>query len=60
MDWIRVLSSRCEAFLRREELDEDLDEELHSHVDLAVEENLKRGISKETARRSPWLEQAWA
>ena len=52
MDWIRVLLSRCEALLRKRELDEDLDEELGSHIDLAVEENLKRGMSEKAARRA--------
>ena len=52
MDWIRVLLSRCAALLRKRELDDDLDEELRSHIDLAVEENLKRGMSTETARRA--------
>jgi hypothetical protein len=52
MDLIRVLLSRCGALLRKQELDEDLDEELCSHIDLAVEENLKRGMSSEAARRA--------
>ena len=52
MDWIRVLLSRCEALFRKQELDEDLDEELCSHIDLAVEENLQRGMSEEAARRA--------
>jgi len=43
MDWIRILFNRCAAVLRRKRLDEELDEELHTHIALAVEENLKRG-----------------
>ena len=50
MELIRVLLSRCAALFRRRKLDEDLDEELRSHIDLAVEENLKRGMSKQEAR----------
>ncbi len=50
MDRIRILLSRCAALFRRKKLDEDLDEELRSHLDLAVEENMCRGMSKEEAR----------
>ncbi len=52
MDLIRILLSRCAALFRNRSLDADLDEELRSHVDLAIEENLKRGMSKEEARRT--------
>src|ERR1700691_6229070 len=50
MDWIRMLLSRCVALLRKQKLDDDLDEELRSHIDFAVEENLKRGMSSQQAR----------
>ncbi len=56
MHWIRVLLSRCEAVFRKREFDEDLEEELRSHIDLAVEENRKRGMSDEAARRAALLE----
>jgi predicted permease len=52
MDRIRILLSRCAALLGKQKLDADLDEELRSHIDLAVEENLKRGMSPEAARRA--------
>jgi predicted permease len=52
MDWIRTLYSRCAAFLRKQKLDEDLDAELSAHIELAVEENLKRGMSQQMARRA--------
>lgn len=50
MDQIRILLSRCAALFRRRKLDEDLDEELRTHIDLAVEENMKRGMSVQEAR----------
>jgi len=52
MDRIRILLSRCAALIRKQKLDADLDEELRSHIDLAVEENLRRGMSTEEARRA--------
>ncbi len=50
MDWIRILLSRCSAFLHRRRLDEDLDGELRAHIDFAIEENLKSGMPEEQAR----------
>ena len=49
MDLIRILLSRCAALFRRQKLDADLDEELRTHIDLAIEENLKRGMSGTSA-----------
>ncbi len=50
MDWIRILLSRCAAVFRRKRLDEELEEELHTHIAFAVEENLKCGLSAQEAR----------
>src|SRR5271170_4595221 len=52
MELIRILLSRCAAIFRGRKLDEDLDEELRAHIELAVEENLKRGMSEAEARRA--------
>jgi putative ABC transport system permease protein len=50
MDKIRTLLSRCAFFFRRKRLDEDLNDELHSHIELAVEENMQHGMTEEEAR----------
>lgn len=50
MDWIRTLLSRISSLFRRRQLDADLDDELRAHIDLAVVENMKRGMSPEEAR----------
>jgi putative ABC transport system permease protein len=50
MDQIRTLLSRCASFFRRKRLDEDLDDELRSHIQLAIEENLQRGMTEQEAR----------
>ena len=52
MDFIRTLLNRCTAFLRGQRLDEDLDEELRTHIDFAIEENMNLGMSREEARRA--------
>jgi hypothetical protein len=50
MDWIRILLSRCAALIHLRKLDADLDEELLTHIELATEENKKRGMPEEAAR----------
>jgi predicted permease len=50
MDLMRILLSRCAALFRRQKLDDDLDDELRTHFDFAVEENLRRGMSQNEAR----------
>jgi macrolide transport system ATP-binding/permease protein len=56
MDFIRILLCRCLGFLRGNRLDADLDEELRSHIELAAEDNLRRGMSEEEARRAAFRE----
>jgi hypothetical protein len=51
MDSLQRAFNRFRSFFRKEELDQDLDAELKSHLDLAIEENLSTGMSAEEARR---------
>ena len=55
MDWLRIWWSRCVAFLGPKKLDEELDEELLEHIDLATDENLRRGMSPQDAQRAALL-----
>jgi predicted permease len=50
MDWTRILLARCSALVGKRKLDADLDEELRAHIDLAIEENRKHGMSEQDAR----------
>lgn len=50
MEFLRVLWSRGAALFGRGALDADLDEELGAHLELAVAENRRRGMSEEAAR----------
>jgi putative ABC transport system permease protein len=50
MEWIRVLLNRIGALFRRRELDARLDEELRTHLELAIHENLQRGMHEDEAR----------
>ncbi|MGH9397039.1 MAG: ADOP family duplicated permease [Terriglobia bacterium] len=51
MNAIRAWFERMRAFFRKPELDRDLENELSSHVEMAVEENLSRGMGPQEARR---------
>src|SRR6266567_3915275 len=49
--WLRVLASRIRALLTRRRLDEDFQQELEVHVTLLTEENIRRGLTPDEARR---------
>src|SRR6059036_1727756 len=48
--WLRVLVLRLMALFRKGRLEQDLDEELSSHLGMLVEENVRKGMSREEAR----------
>jgi predicted permease len=50
MDRLRILVARITAMLRRAKLDESLDAEMGSHLEMLVEENVRRGMSPGEAR----------
>jgi predicted permease len=50
MEWLRIVISRCSAIFSSKRLDEDLDAEMRTHIDLAMEDNLKSGLSPDAAR----------
>ena len=50
MDWIRTLGRRITALFGKEKLDDELDEELRTHIEFAVEENVNRGMTEKEAR----------
>jgi len=51
MDFLRRGWQRVRAFFRRDVLDADLEAEMASHLEMAVEENVRRGMTEEEARR---------
>jgi putative ABC transport system permease protein len=52
----RTLVARLLALFRWRGLDVDLDQELRSHLEMAVERNLRQGMNPEQARRQAFLE----
>src|SRR6266566_2593893 len=54
-NWLHQSFHRMRSLFRRAQLDRDLDEEMSAHLELAVEENLERGLSPAEARRQALL-----
>jgi hypothetical protein len=48
---IRETSNRVRSHFNKKPLDHELDDELAAHIDMATEENIRRGLSPEEARR---------
>ena len=48
---LRQTLNRLRAFFRSDELDSELKQEMASHLEMAIEENLRCGMSAEEARR---------
>lgn len=51
MDRLQESFQRLRSIFRRSQLDHELDEELAAHLEMAIEEDLQRGIPREEARR---------
>src|SRR5205809_2446864 len=49
---LRERCARIRAFFRTSDLDRDFDEELQSHVAMLTEDNVRRGMTPEEARRA--------
>src|SRR6267378_3460855 len=50
-EFLRTFLRRLAALFRRRRLEDDLDAELRSHLEMAVERNVRKGMSAEDARR---------
>src|SRR5436190_23974462 len=48
---LRSIVQRLTALFRRRRLENDLDEELRSHLEMSIELNLRKGMSPADARR---------
>jgi len=47
---------RCRAFLHKPPLDADLEQEIAAHIEMAIEENLARGLTPTEARRQAMIQ----
>lgn len=53
---LRRAFGRLYSFLRKKPLDQDLNDEMVSHLEMAIEENLQRGMTQEEARRQALIQ----
>src|ERR671921_1178483 len=49
--WLRGLYRRVRALARSESIHQEIDEEMQFHIDMRTEENVRRGMAPEEARR---------
>jgi predicted permease len=56
IDTLRQSLQRFLSFFRRAQLDHDLDAEMSAHLEMAVEENVKNGMSADEARRQALIQ----
>jgi predicted permease len=54
--WIRQSLLRCFSFFRRARLDQELDEEMAAHLELAIADYMREGMSAEEARRQALIQ----
>jgi predicted permease len=52
MKWLGVLTDRLRAFLRRDQVINDIDEELRAHIEMEAEANRELGMSPDDAHRA--------
>src|SRR5277367_687335 len=55
MNWMRSFLLRLGNLLRKERLERDLENELASHLELHIADNLRAGMTPEEARRTALL-----
>lgn len=55
MNWLRSPRSRFRGLFQRDALEQELDEEVRFHLEMQTEENLRRGMSPQEARRQALL-----
>src|SRR6266481_3380536 len=53
--WIRTLASRTLAWLSPRHVDQDFDHELQTHLEMLTDENVRRGMAPEEAKRAACL-----
>ena len=52
---LRALLSRAAGLFQRSRREQDFDDELRSHLDMHIEDNLRRGLAAEEARRQAMI-----
>jgi hypothetical protein len=59
MNWLRIFTKRFLAMFRNQRLEEELDAEVRSHLEMLTDENLQKGMSLEEARSAALRTFGW-
>src|SRR3954468_21060905 len=51
MNWVKLILQRLRSSFSHPQIDRELEMEMASHLEIAIEDNLKQGMSAEEARR---------
>jgi hypothetical protein len=51
MTWLRVLIHRLRGLFLKRRLEREMEEEIRSHLEMQIEDNLRQGMSLEGERR---------
>jgi predicted permease len=55
MNWVKLILQRLRSSFSDPQIDRELDMEMASHLEIAIEDNLKQGMSAEEARRQAFI-----
>ena len=50
MTWLRIFAHRLRGLFLKRKLEQELEDEIRSHLDMQIEDNLQRGMSQDEAR----------
>jgi len=60
MNWLRDMRGRFQALFQKEQLDRAMSDEMRSHLEMQIRENIEAGMAPEEARRTALREFGWA
>src|SRR2546428_12751523 len=59
MNWWRKLQVRLHALFQKRKLDDEMDEEMRSHIEMQTQENIEAGMNPEEAHYAALREFGW-
>src|SRR5581483_12378867 len=59
MNWLRRMRGRLTSFFQKEHLDQDMSEEMRSHVELQTQANVELGMMPDEARQRALRDFGW-
>jgi len=55
MSWLFEIAARIRSLFAGSRMERELEEEITTHIDMLTQENIRRGLAPETARREALL-----